>query len=80
MNKGNFRIRYLNKFKKIDIFGYPISMTYKNEPDFRSVIGALVTLLVFFGIGIYSLLLITDLIKYNNYTITNVQMQFGSDD
>ena len=64
MKKGNLKMRYLNKFKKLDNFGYPISLTYKNDPNFKSLFGAVVTMIVFLALTIYTLILIADLVQY----------------
>ena len=39
--------------KSIDTFGIPVSLTYKNEPEIRSVIGGLFTLVARLVIAIY---------------------------
>lgn len=39
---------YGNKLKKYDLYGIPVSLSYKGENEFRSRVGAIVSFVVIF--------------------------------
>jgi len=59
-----------NAIKKIDRFGYPISMTYNNEQTFKSVFGGSMTILSIFCLIIYLGIQLNTAITLSKYTST----------
>ena len=48
--------------KSVDQYGYPISLTYKNENEYKSILGGIVTLIFRFAVLLYVVFEIKDII------------------
>ena len=48
--------------KSVDQYGYPISLTYKNENEYKSILGGIVTLIFRFAVLLYVIFEIKDII------------------
>ena len=70
MKSKSHKSNFWSRFKRLDIFGHPISLRYKNQHTYKSVVGASVTVVVFIGILTYFGILLIDLINKKNFTIT----------
>jgi hypothetical protein len=51
--KGSTMKKIRSVLKSFDTFGIPVSLTYKNKPEIRSVIGGLFTVIAILSIAIY---------------------------
>ena len=60
VRKDSMSFRLQRAIKKLDVFGIPVSLTYKRDPYMKSFIGGLCTLIVRAGVFIY---LITQFIE-----------------
>eukprot|EP00347_Sterkiella_histriomuscorum_P008262 403345754 len=58
--------------KRLDVFGIPVSLTYKSDPHLKSFIGGLVTLLVRIGVFAFLATQIIDVINRK----TNIQSSY----
>ncbi len=67
------KLRFLmgEGLRKIDRFGHPISLTYKNETTFKSSFGGTMTLLSILTLLAYFGVLLSQIIYSENYSITN---------
>ena len=52
--------------KGFDNYGYPISLTYKNESEFKSLLGGIATIMFRFAIFMYIVFQIKGLAERNN--------------
>ncbi|CDW86101.1 UNKNOWN [Stylonychia lemnae] len=59
----NFGQRLQKTVKSMDVFGIPVSLTYKNEPHIKSFIGGFATVLMRTGVFIYLLYQCADVLK-----------------
>lgn len=58
-------------FRKIDRFGYPISLTYKNEVTFKSSFGGVMTFLAVVSLLVYFFLMLQTAINHQKYNLIN---------
>lgn len=57
-NIYSFRYWLSESLRKFDIFGHPVTLRYKNHPDYKSELGGFVSLIFVLGIaGYFSFLL-----------------------
>ncbi len=56
--------------KKIDRFGHPITLTYENEPAFKSVFGGVMTILSVMSIAAYLGFNVHTALTRSNYKTT----------
>jgi hypothetical protein len=57
--------------RQCDCFGHPITFTYKRYPEYRSKQGGLISLSVFIGMLIYSIVIFKETVKREVYTVTS---------
>jgi hypothetical protein len=57
--------------RQYDCFGHPITFTYKRYPEYRSKLGGLISLSVFIGMLIYSIIIFKETVKREVYTVTS---------
>ena len=69
-NKNVFPHNCGSIFKNIDIFGHPISLTFKGNHSYKTTFGAFVTVIVGFGIMAYSLSRLQHLITRQDPVLT----------
>ena len=50
-------------------------MTYRNSQTYKTVYGAITTLMVITGISVYAMVQINELLNYSNYTINTTEIQ-----
>eukprot|EP00347_Sterkiella_histriomuscorum_P009308 403341701 len=60
----------MTQIRSIDRFGYPVSLTYKNNQTFTSGFGGCMTILSVFSLTIYFGVMLNDVIQRNRYVIT----------
>eukprot|EP00347_Sterkiella_histriomuscorum_P006788 403351429 len=61
---------FVGQLRSIDRFGYPVSLTYKNNQTFTSGFGGCMTLLSVVSLIIYFGFMLNDVISRNRYIIT----------
>eukprot|EP00347_Sterkiella_histriomuscorum_P018817 403344057 len=67
---GSIYNLFAGSLRSIDRFGYPVSLTYKNNQTFTSGFGGCMTILSFISLIIYFGFMLNDVIQRNRYTIT----------
>ncbi len=66
------RKTFLSFIKQADIFGYPVSLTYRNEPKFKSELGGITTILAIMGLIAYFGNLLDGMTRKETYQINTV--------
>ena len=66
--------------KDCDTYGVPIQFQFKNESQYKSVLGGSLTILAFLGILVYFLILLQQVITRQNYTVTVSQSKVDFND
>ena len=53
---------FLNFVRSLDMYGHPVTLTFKKDSTYKSVLGGTVSILSFIGVVIYFLILLQALI------------------
>lgn len=64
-----FRDRIVRTFKQLDMFGHPITLKYKNEAQYKSTIGGVITLIVLMGLLTYCGILLRQMFSKQTFTV-----------
>ena len=67
--KKGIKQRIANGVKRIDIFGHPITLNYNKQPQYRSMIGGITTILVISGLSIYFAVLLQQTLTLQSYQV-----------
>ena len=66
--------KVISKMQDLDVFGEPVSVKYKGANTFKTLPGALLSLLLFGFIFTFALLSFLDLIAYRNPIVSQVSI------
>lgn len=65
--RGNYSKRLGRFFKSLDYFGHPVTLKYKTRSTYNSILGGVLTTMVFSALFGYFLSMINDVVKRDKF-------------
>ena len=79
-NKPSFQDRITKQIEGQDVFGHPVSLTYKGQQTYQSVLGGLVSLVGKLLIFVYFVIQVNTVLSHGNNSInSSIQQKDLSD-
>jgi len=78
VNRMSFKERMARYVRHADLFGYPIQLRYKDDTNFKSLPGGLMSIVIFIAVLCYSILILYQTINLSVFSVTSSKLPFDS--